>query len=158
MREGVPFLPAGDRLGAVVSLAAYLDSSELGAAIDALIARLDAAAGDPDLEANGDELDGNLSEDDVMHHGGSFAGCPVSDPGEDDDADEDDDPAGGNVLDERHDADCEDEPDDADSRALRKPHRDRIRRTQCDRTEYRNTYDGRLHVEYRLRNSGRSVR
>lgn len=155
MREGFPFLPAGDRLGTVVSLAAYLDSVELGAAIDALIARLDADAGDPDLEANGDELDGNLSEDDVMHHGGSFAGCPFSDPGEDDDADEDDDPAGGNVLDERHDADCEDEPDDADSRALRKPHLERIRKTRCDRIVHRSTYDGRVDVEYRLRPSAR---
>jgi hypothetical protein len=26
MREGVPLLPAGERLGAVVSLAAYFDS------------------------------------------------------------------------------------------------------------------------------------
>lgn len=80
MREGVPFLPAGDRLGAFVSMASYLDSEELGAAIEALIERLDAQAGDADLEDNGDELDGDLrSEDSFEDHGGWGPGCPLAD-------------------------------------------------------------------------------
>lgn len=52
-------------------------------AIDAL----DELDGDPDLGPDGDELDGTGAEDDFCSQGdGSFApGCPLSDPGEDDD-------------------------------------------------------------------------
>ena len=49
-----------------------------------LVGTLDVVAGDPDLEPDGDELDGNASEDDFMDHGRSGsengAGCPISDP------------------------------------------------------------------------------
>ena len=58
---------------------------------------LDLADGDPDFQqADGDELDFNAAEDDFCDHSGwkAEAGCPVSDPGEDDD------PGGGNVDDE----------------------------------------------------------
>ncbi len=58
---------------------------------------LDLADGDPDFQqADGDELDCNAAEDDFCDHSGwkGEAGCPVADPGEDDD------PGGGNVDDE----------------------------------------------------------
>ncbi len=56
-------------------------AAAISQAIDALIDRLDALGGDPDMEANGDELDGNSSEDEFMQHSyWSGPGCPVSDP------------------------------------------------------------------------------
>lgn len=48
--------------------------------LSATIDLLDIIDGDPDLEPNGDELDGNASEDDWMHHGHHGPGCPISDP------------------------------------------------------------------------------
>ena len=49
-------------------------------AIDAL----DDIDGDPDLEPNGDELDGSLGEDDFcLHNALPGSGCPISDPGGD---------------------------------------------------------------------------
>lgn len=58
---------------------------EVGDTIEGLIAFLDELGGDPDLEPNGDELDGNGSEDDFMHHhapagGLSGPGCSIADP------------------------------------------------------------------------------
>jgi hypothetical protein len=50
-----------------------------------IIDRLDDMDGDTDVEPNGDELDGNQSEDDFMDHGGGWErepGCPIADPGE----------------------------------------------------------------------------
>ena len=50
-----------------------------------IIDRLDDMDGDTDVEPNGDELDGNQSEDDFMDHGGGWGqepGCPIADPGE----------------------------------------------------------------------------
>jgi len=42
---------------------------------------LDRLDGDPDIEANGDELDGcGPSEDEFYPHGDQRAGCPLSDP------------------------------------------------------------------------------
>ena len=55
---------------------------EIGDTIEGLIAFMDDLGGDTDLEVNGDELDGNGSEDDFMYHGGYGPGCPVADPGE----------------------------------------------------------------------------
>lgn len=51
--------------------------------IERLIALLDSLDGDPDLEANGDELDGTAGEDDFYDHSNWLGepGCPVSDPG-----------------------------------------------------------------------------
>ena len=66
---------------------------------------LDLADGDPDFQqADGDELDFNAAEDDFCDHSGwkAEAGCPVADPGEDDD------PGGGNVEDEGENAESED--------------------------------------------------
>lgn len=55
-----------------------------------LIDHLDEWDGDADLEPNGDELDGTDAEDEVLHdfgHNGLHGpGCPISDPGEDEDA------------------------------------------------------------------------
>lgn len=85
--------------------------------IELLVARmidqLDEEDGDADLEPNGDELDGNGSEEDFMRHGFDRLGepgCPLSDPGGCDLADE----AG--LI--------------ADPTAYRE-HRARLRRTRC---------------------------
>lgn len=51
---------------------------------DFSVSLLDVLEPDPDSEPNGDEQDGNRSEDDFMHHGLNWLrepGCPVSDPG-----------------------------------------------------------------------------
>ena len=59
----------------------------LEALVEAAIAALDEADGDPDVEVNGDELDGSSAEEDipVASRSGqcvlSEPGCPVSDPG-----------------------------------------------------------------------------
>lgn len=45
--------------------------------------RLDENDGDSDFEPNGDERDGNLSEEDFCRHSGFTPGCPISDPGGD---------------------------------------------------------------------------
>jgi hypothetical protein len=62
--------------------------------IASMIETLDQSDGDPDIELNGDDLDGNNAEDDFWDHCGRYGepGCPISDPG------------GGDVVDERHDA------------------------------------------------------
>ena len=68
-----------------------------------LIERLDEIDGDPDFQqADGDELDFNAAEDDFYDHSGwkCEAGCPVADPGEDDDP--------GGVEDEGETAESED--------------------------------------------------
>jgi hypothetical protein len=73
-----------DRFERLVSL---FERDEIEAAVDALIAYMDAHTPDADLEPDGDERDGNSSEDDFMWHGGFGPGCRVSDPDEDDDED-----------------------------------------------------------------------
>lgn len=111
MHIDTTFPPPGECLGAILAVAAHLDCAELGAAIDALIERMDAAAGDPDLE--------------------------------------DDDPAGGDIVDVPHDAEAdfgaeelgeEDVLDNLDEevspRAAMIEHRDRIRRTRCSKRRY----------------------
>lgn len=60
----------------------------LAAAIEVLIARMDALDGDPDLELNGDERDGcHCAEDEFQWHSHDGPGCPLADPdrGADDD-------------------------------------------------------------------------
>ncbi|MET3824574.1 hypothetical protein ABIC16_000267 [Sphingomonas sp. PvP055] len=53
---------------------------EIGETIEGLIALMDDLGGDPDLEANGDELDGDArSEDSFECHGGYGPGCPIAD-------------------------------------------------------------------------------
>ena len=59
---------------------------QIAAAAQALIDLLDAAGGDADLEPNGDELDGDRAEDefgDLLTYAAG-AGCPISDPPEED--------------------------------------------------------------------------
>lgn len=56
MLEEQRFEPEG-RLAQFLRIASDFDKADIGFAIDTLIARLDAAAGDPDLEDGGDELD-----------------------------------------------------------------------------------------------------
>ncbi len=63
-------------------VAPQLPQRELGAALDALISLYDAAGGDPDLEADGDELTGKGAEDDFLDQRGGWSGgpgCPISD-------------------------------------------------------------------------------
>lgn len=75
---------------AVVRLLARYSRDELASFIAVAIDLLDLAEGDNDVEANGDELDSTLAEDDFCEHrfaGRGEPGCPVSDPGEDDDPD-----------------------------------------------------------------------
>lgn len=61
-----------------------LTRHELESVVELLIDRLDTVDGDPDVEANGDELDGNGSEDDGCLHSLPIhlhgPGCPISDP------------------------------------------------------------------------------
>ena len=64
-------------------LVALFERDEIEAAVDELIANLDRLDGDLDLEPNGDELDGNASEDDFMRHPAAWdsgPGCPLADP------------------------------------------------------------------------------
>ena len=67
-----------------------LTRHELEGVVELLIDRLDATTTDTDLEPNGDELDGTGAEDDYQtgtdYTGG--AGCPISDPAEDDSEDQ----------------------------------------------------------------------
>ena len=132
IEQAVPLLPALSRV-----LLRY-ERAQVEGFIEIAIALLDFADDDPDVELNGDELDGTGSEDDFCGHSPSGPGCPVADP----DAAADDVP-----CDEPH-QDLEEEahehPDYAfdqtdgplpsflsDDATLRKPHRDRIRAERC---------------------------
>ena len=76
--EALPVLEANDR---EVLRAARQTAWDIVAKVaEELIAVLDAAAGDPDIEPNGDEDDGNKTEDDFLYHGGDGPGCPLADP------------------------------------------------------------------------------
>lgn len=55
-------------------------TSEIGHAIEILMDVLDLMDGDADVELNGDERDGQPSEDEFMLHGTHGPGCPLSDP------------------------------------------------------------------------------
>jgi hypothetical protein len=56
----------------------------IAAAVEELIDTLDVIGGDPDVEPNGDELDGSNAEDEIGNHhcnnADVGAGCPISDP------------------------------------------------------------------------------
>jgi len=84
--EGHPFMDAEGR--AAIRDAKRIAWAVLAEVTEQLVATLDTAAGDDDLEPSGDEEDGNRTEDDFMYHGGNGPGCPVSDPDKaiDDDA------------------------------------------------------------------------
>ncbi|RTL96164.1 hypothetical protein EJV44_11335 [Ancylobacter aquaticus] len=76
------------------------------AAVDALLALLDEIDSDPDLEPSGDEADCSAPEGwrgfDMRHANDD---AEDDEPAELDDFPEEDDPAGGDVCDEPHDAD-----------------------------------------------------
>ena len=61
------------------------DRAQLSGFIEVALALLDLADGDPDIEPNGDELDGTAGEDDFYPHSNWLAqpGCPIGDPGGD---------------------------------------------------------------------------
>jgi hypothetical protein len=62
------------------------DRAQLEGFISVAIELLDIADGDLDVEPNGDELDGDMSEDDFCWQNANWIGapgCPVSDPGGD---------------------------------------------------------------------------
>jgi len=141
------FPPDGSaRLATFLRMAGALQPDHIAIAVDALIAQLDARAGDPDLEddtedrdivdephdCDGDEEDGNASEDDFMIHGsdGAMPGCPIADPG-------------GTWA--SHGFTQQEEDDEDDGAKLRARHLDRIRRTRCK--EVRN---GRYVTGYHL--------
>lgn len=65
---------------AVARILAQFDRPKLASFIEVAISLLDVADGDLDLELNGDEMDGDASEDDFMLHRHDGPGCPISDP------------------------------------------------------------------------------
>lgn len=75
---------------AVMAILSRFDRKQLSGFIAVAIDLADAMDGDTDVELNGDEADGNASEDDFMQHGGEGPGCPIADP----DRGVDDDPEG----------------------------------------------------------------
>lgn len=66
-----------------------LSRDALEGLVEDLIDRLDRADGDPDIEPNGDELDGSGTAEDDYQPGYDNVrpGCPISDPPEEDDQD-----------------------------------------------------------------------
>jgi hypothetical protein len=56
------------------------DRKSLASFISVAIDLLDVVDGDSDTELNGDEEDGNRSEDDFMLHKANGPGCLVADP------------------------------------------------------------------------------
>lgn len=82
MQKGVAAtLPLDLILDAIPSLPRPL----LARMVQRMIDRIDEMDGDTDVEPNGDEQDGNQSEDDFMDHGEGWKqepGCPIADPGE----------------------------------------------------------------------------
>lgn len=91
-------------------LLATLSPKEVGDAIDALIARLDAMGGDPDLEED-DHAGGNVED---VGEAGSL-------------------PEWGGGNEDRHAYGDDDDEGDLEDRRLRMPHIKRIQRTRCDR-------------------------
>lgn len=71
----------------LLSAVPHLSRPVLAHLASSLIDRLDQIDGDPDLELNGDELDGSgMAEDEFVPHSNwrGEPGCPLSDPGEED--------------------------------------------------------------------------
>ena len=76
-RNAVPVPPA-----AIFRVLSRFDRDQLAGFITVAIDLLDLAEPDSDLEPDGDELDGNITEDEFMSHGEwGGAGCPIADPG-----------------------------------------------------------------------------
>lgn len=70
------------RIPAVTRILAQFDRPALEGFIAVAIGVLDAIDGGLDLELNGDELDGDRSEDEFMPHEPNGPGCPIADAGE----------------------------------------------------------------------------
>lgn len=86
-----------------LALIPSLSRPRLERLVHTLIERMDEADGDPDIEANGDELDGINSEDDFWLFGSDGTpGCIISDPdlGADDEGEPDGDEADGSCIDD----------------------------------------------------------
>ena len=145
-------------LAALLTVIPSLSRPELGRLVHRMIEHMDEMEGDTDLEPNGDELDGSMGEDDFCDHSTFMAGpgCSISDPDQavDDAAcdDLDQDREEESHLFPSYGADqSEPEPPQwSDNRAVRREHVQRIRRTRCRKTIYRNSYAGRDVVEYQL--------
>jgi hypothetical protein len=79
--DGQPLSP----LELVMKIGRPAAALEIGEQIEALIATLDQIDTDPDVELNGDELDGSgAAEDEFWPHWldhGYQIGCPIADPG-----------------------------------------------------------------------------
>jgi len=133
--------PPDPRVARLMRVVGHFERDQIEQAVDSLIALLDAADGDPDVEPNGDELDGTYAEDDFVTHSTTDigAGCPISDAGESDDEDHEpmSRPAKG-------------------ARKSREAHTRRIRRTACRETV--STWGGHTTRDYRLRNAYPTVR
>ncbi len=76
--SGNPFAQPEDRHA--LRQAKRIAWAVLAEVCESLVSTLDIAAGDPDLEPNGDELDGDGGEDDFMQHNADGPGCPIADP------------------------------------------------------------------------------
>lgn len=87
MGVGAERLPADIALALIPSL----PRAHLERLVQQLVDRMDDADGDSDVEANGDELDGGNAEDDfgVLANWLHGPGCPISDPANDDDREDD---------------------------------------------------------------------
>ncbi len=79
--------PHGAQLEAMLTVLPSLPRPALARLVQRVIDRMDDMDGDPDLDWNGDELDGSMGEDDFhpqIANWQGFPGCPVSDPPEED--------------------------------------------------------------------------
>ena len=77
----------GGSLEGMLAVIPSLPRPALARLVQHAIDRMDDIDGDPDLERNGDEADGSLGEDDFHDQNANwmgYPGCPMSDPGEDD--------------------------------------------------------------------------
>ena len=72
--------PSAPTAPAVMQVLGRFDRKALASFITVAIELLDVVDGDPDEEDNGDEQDGNGSEDDFMYHNANGPGCPIADP------------------------------------------------------------------------------
>lgn len=89
--DSAPVLTVEDR--AEIYQAKRACWSVVGGAAEALVSLMDAIAGDPDIELNGDESDGTFAEDEPAARFacmGNGPGCSIADP----DRGVDDDPEG----------------------------------------------------------------
>ena len=68
----------------LMRMLARYDRAKVEAFVEISISLLDLIDGDPDIELNGDEEDGDLHAEDSFESFGGIgggAGCPISDPG-----------------------------------------------------------------------------